>query len=620
MQATGQQQPNMPLQTYSVTRTPTSSCHPESFLEQFNDSSCHFMRSHSENTLTLPSVSNIRSLHCGGWLLEGASATYWLPQLPVSRKLDAHDHIINNGSTSLRNLDLNHTGLYLTLTPDPGQVIDTVLWQLTPQLLDELTNLAPIETQDHYLWGSHTLYQKPADLYLHLIHGRVYENRTSWPNHWKICSENDAHSLYVMFSGLERATGKQIYSLFKQQLIVSVLHRQSDDGGWYHGEWTDEFESHFRLHTSALHLLTDAYTEKPCPIVGESLGRGINFLAKRADHINKGLWFLHDSLEMSEQSMAKSPFKWLPSTAFGKSKSNMLVLNTQWDSTVVFDRAGHQLNNQQWIEDASSANNATLDVLTATPVEWLYKIAFRLITLSFIPTRSAAALPAWQRVLKRIGWKYLIPRFHQLKTFFPRVVMPGGFLDRALSLKGVSTAYQAINVMDMVRLQNRFPKMPLRPWIDQAVTFTYESGMWEQWAENSKNTYAYGFWAESLYHLCLLDCAPVYRQRLAETMRRMEHLGLGQAPSLMGANREATDPLTPKWSPSKLPAALRYADLSSTRGLEILILNCADTAQPFFPFDLAEGFTWHDQNHEQLPVGELTLQPNRWLLGTKGCN
>ncbi|MEZ0148374.1 MAG: hypothetical protein AB9Q19_03510 [Candidatus Reddybacter sp.] len=617
MQATGQQQPNMPPRAYSLTRTASSTCHTDTLLEQYNDASCHFMRCHSENTLKIPSINNIRSLHCGGWLLEGTSTSYWLPQLPVSRNLDAHGHILNQGSASLSSLALTQHGLELTLTPEPGHVIDTVLWKLSPQLLDELTKLAPIETQSYFLWGSHTLYQKPADLYLHLIHGWVYENRTSWPNHWKICSENDAHSLHVLFSGLERATGKQIYSLFKQQLLLSILHRQSNDGGWYHGEWTDDFESHFRLHTSALHLLTDAYTEKPCPIIRESLERGLNFLAERADRVDKGLWFLHDSLEMSEQSMTKSPFKWLPSEAFGKSRSNMLVLNTQWDSTVVFDRAGHQLKNQQWIENASSANNATNDVLSTKPVEWLYKIAFKLISLSFIPTRSAAALPAWQRVLKRIGWKYLIPRFHQLKTFFPRVIMPGGFLDRALSLKGVSTAYQAINVMDLVRLQKRFPEMELRTYIDQAVNFTYESGMWEQWAENPKASYAYGFWAESLYHLCLLDDSFIYRQRLAETMLRMEHLSLGQVPSLLGANHEVVDPLVHQSLTSTLPTGLRSADFSTSRAHEILLLNCTETDSNFSPVAFAEEFTWLDQNKNLLPVGEQILKPGHWLLGTR---
>ena len=97
-----------------------------------------------------------------------------------------------------------------------GWTLDAVVWKLDdPALIDELMELAPVETQGYFLLGSHTRYGQPADLYRHLIHGWVYEDRYAWPHKRRICSENDAHALHLIFSGLQHATGKRIYGLLK---------------------------------------------------------------------------------------------------------------------------------------------------------------------------------------------------------------------------------------------------------------------------------------------------------------------------------------------------------------------------------------------------------------------
>ncbi len=572
------------------------------------ENECRFLRFQAPGRHTFPGVVAVRTCPAGGWLLEGRDTCFWLPRMPVARRLDADGHILEEKPAPVAGIDLDAEGLILTLAPETGWVADLVAWRLTPGLRRELTELAPIETQAYFLWGSHTTYSRPADLYLHLIHGWVYENRASWPKHWKICSENDAHALYVLFSGLFRATGKGIYQLFKQQLIRSVLVRQADDGGWYHGEWTDRMESHFRLHTSALHLLQDAWEESGDTEVAEGLRRGAEFLLERADRLDKGIWFLHDSLELSESSMRESPFAWLPSRAFGKSVSNMLVLNSHWDTTVAIDRAA-ALSGDAWRETVAAANQATAQVLAARPAEWLYRPAFGLIALSFLPTEHAAALPLWQRALKRVGWKYLIPRFHHLKRRFPRLVMPGGYLDRALSLKGISTAYQAINVMDLVRLHARFPELNLRPLIDAAIDFTHRSGLWARWGEDRRTHYAYGFWAEALHRLALLDDDMGVRRRLAATLMRMETLRLGLPPGLLGGDRERGQPVGATFPP--MPAPLRIVDLSREGRPEYLVLNPAREPVAWVP-DTA-GLRWFDA--EGRPVAESILQPGRWWLG-----
>jgi len=577
--------------------------------DAFDGSECRFLRFQAPASHTFPGVAAVRTCPAGGWLLEGEDTSFWLPRLPVARRLDGDGHILEEKPAPVAGIDLDAEGLILTLAPEAGWVADLVVWRLTPGLRWELTELAPVETQSWFLWGSHTAYSRPADLYLHLIHGWVYENRANWPKYWKICSENDAHALYVLFSGLFRATGKGIYQLFKQQLIRSVLARQADDGGWYHGEWTDRMESHFRLHTSALHLLQDAWEESGDTEVAEALRRGAEFLLARADRLDEGIWFRHDSLELSEASMRQSPFAWLPSRAFGKSVANMLVLNSHWDTTVAIDRAAALPGGDAWREAVAAANRATAQVLAARPAEWLYRLAFGLIALSFLPTERAAALPLWRRALKRVGWKYLIPRFHHLKRRYPRLVMPGGYLDRALSLKGISTAYQAINVMDLVRLHARFPQMNLRPVIDAAIDFTHRSGLWERWGEDRRTRYAYGFWAEALHRLALLDDDMGVRRRLAATLMRMETLRLGLPPGLLGGDRERGQP--PGSALPQAPAPLRIVDLSREGRTEYLVLNPGREPVAWTPD--ASGLRWFDA--EGRPVAESVLQPGRWWLG-----
>lgn len=577
--------------------------------DAFEHARCRFLRFLTSGEYALPDVKRLHACPAGGWLLEGKEI-FWLPRLPVARRLDRHGHILAEQEIAVSSLELNEHGLAVSLAPSSDFVVDAVLWQLSPELQNELTQLYPMEMQAYFLWGSHTQYRKPADLYLHLIHGWVYENRATWPKYWKICSENDAHALYVLFSGLERATGKTLYRLFKQQLILSVLHRQAEDGGFYHGEWTDQMESHFRLVASAAHLLMDALEEYQDPVIKKALIKVTDFLSQQHDRLECGIWFLHDSLEKSQEGMRKSPFSWLPSRAFGKSESNMLVLNTHLDITIALARAAELLKLPDWQALLPKVNQVTLAVLTARPAEWLYRLVFGAIALSFLPTAQASSLPLWQRAIKRLGWKYAIPSFHYLKQLFPRLVMPGGYVDRALSLRGISTAYQAINVMDLARLQALFSELPLRLYIEAAVAFTFTSGLWQRWQEEEKSRYALGFWAEALRWMCLQNDDLYWRNRLAETMICLARLGLGQPPGLLGGSAKArVDPTN--WQARNIPPGIQVADLSNLNTQELLLVNPTDQSV-VFEGDL-RAWRWHDSTGNPISSISYILAPGQWM-------
>jgi hypothetical protein len=596
-----------------ATRQALATTSQEQLIDRLEEAECRFLRFLGPADYTLPEVSRMQACPAGGYLLEGQGTSFWIPRLPIARRLDKQGHILEETTVPILKLQLDAAGLSLTFAPPVGFVIDLVVWKLSFALKQELLDLAPIETQSYFLWGSHTCYAKPADLYLHLIHGWVYEDRAVWPKYWKICSENDAHALYVLFSGLERATGKTLYRLFKQQLVLAVLARQAEDGGFYHGEWTEGMESHLRLVTSGLHLLLDAFEASQAPELANAIVKTTQFLLQRADRLDCGLWFRHDSLELAESTMRQSPFPWRSCRAFGKSVSNMLVLNSHLDTTIAIARGASLLKVPEWQQAVAEANLATETLLAAAPADWLYRLIFGLIALSFLPTAQAAHLPLWQRALKRLGWKYLIPHFYQIKCRFPRLSMPGGYLDRALCLKGISPAYHAINFMDLVRLKARFPELNLQAYLDAAFAFTYRSGLWERWGEDERTRYAYGFWAEALHRLCLLEEALELRARLAETMYRLDTLGLGQAPGLLGGDYErgGVDPMALKLH--QLPASVRIAKLSTASRRQYLLLGTGQKPIELDLLALGPELTLSDAQGQTLGKRVL-LQPGQWVL------
>ena len=536
----------------------------------------------------------------------------------MRRKLDAQGHILFEARADIEGIEAAPNSLTFTIDQGKGS-LDVVIWRLDdPDLVLELASLNPLEQQAWYLWGSHTVYRRPADLYLHLIHGHVYENRTSWPHYWKICSENDAHALYVTLTGLMRATGKRIYGLLRTQLALSVIDRLGEDGAFRHGEWSKDMEAHYRLHASGMHLMMDHLAEHNDPTVAAALARATDFLAKRPDHTKLGAWFLHDDLELNPESMKKSPFTWKASQSLGKSPSNMLVLNTHLDTLVCLDRARGFSNEHSHADLIKSAALAVGKVLQLRPAETLYKVVYGIIYLTFLPSAKAASLPIHMRALKRIGWKWLAPRLHHLKTALPRLAMPGGYIDRAASIKGVSDAYQSINVMDLLRFLRRFPDEYVDKVTHEALAFTHSSGILEHWRESPKKEYALGFWAEALWHACSLYPDNNYRIWLADAMLALETMGMGLPPSLLGTNAEAIPPSDQHPCPIPAHTGLRIANLSRGDKYEILVVNATDSAiEMDWTKPPGKPVQWKDATGEKITV-DLNIPARSWLHGQTG--
>jgi hypothetical protein len=567
----------------------------------------------------------LQTAAAGGWLLmpaEEGGDSYWIPQPPMLRRFDKDGHILSHRKADIAGFDVSASSLEITLEVPAGHVLDLVVWRFPADeadFLQSLQQLGALERQRYFLWSSHTAYERPADLYLHLVHGLVYENHEVWPKYWRVCSELDAHALYLVLSGLERATGKRLYKLLKRQVVFSVIARQSEDGGWYHGEWTDGMESHYRLHTGGVLMLANYLEASGDPVVRQALERAVAFSASRTDKLKWGSWFLHDSLEQSLDTARLYPFRWIPSRAFGKSETNMLILNTHLDTAVSLERYRRVTGDQRYGSLVESANQTTRGILGERPADWLYKPLFRAIGLTYLPAAQGQALPLPARAMKRIAWKYLAPLLPAIKKRFPRLVMPDGFIDRSLSQVGLSYRYQPVNLMDLIRTRRIFDDASLDKVLEASFAFTQHSGIKARWKEmKGKEDDSLGFWAEALYHLCLANPALKHRAWLAEAMLDLEDNGLGLSPSLLGANAEAMSPEEQHPCPSPRDSRLRVANLSHGKHSELLVVNPTTQAIALeWEISPQNTISWQSPNRyeNQATAVSPEIPPRSWLRG-----
>jgi len=603
--------------------------------DEFADSNavCVFLRvlSGAVNvaSFTLAGEYQLQSCPAGGWVLQdlsGALPIYWIPDAPRLRDFDADGHIKHDRGAVLTGLSLTNDELGFDFAIEPECNLDLVIWRL-PSVAGEdtcgLFDLASLETQPWFVYASHTRYSRPADFYQHLVFGHVYGNVRNWPRYWKLCDELDAYGLYLIASGLERATNKSLYRLFKQQLVFSVIERQADDGGWYHGEWTDRMESHYRLVNGAI-LMLAAYLEvDDDDRVRTALRKAVNFLIERAQRIDAGLWFVHDSLEGNQEGMSHYPFAWSYSTALGKLPSNMLILNTHLDTTVALDRYQQVTGDHCHAAALESACGAASAVLGLRGGETLYRVLFRLLDLTLLTKDQAMRLPLPLRALKRLGWKYLAPQLHHIKARLPRLVMPNGFIDRALCQKGYSTRYQSVHVWDLVRYLRRFPDESLAALLRRSAEYSHLGPIRAHWKEAPERQDALGFWVEALYHLCLFAPDLQYRGWLAEAIMDVLDVGLGLPPSLLGCNPEAVPHAESSACPSPTDARLRVANLSLQGHAEILVVNpTSEVLALSWEHPPAIEFAWSDQDGATLRMtgAPFSIPPRGWILGVAAAS
>jgi hypothetical protein len=565
----------------------------------------------------------LQSCPSGGWLVKSAnkeSFSYWIPQSPMLRTIDSHRRIRSEKPATIVGVSTSSADTAIEIAVPADANLDCAVWRLPldeSDIIAELERPLVLEMQTVFMWGSHTAFSGPADVYRYLVHGHVYENRFEWRYKWKVCAENEAYSVYLTLQGLELATGKRLYALLKRQILFSVVARQSEDGGWHHGEWSDFMESHYRLHNGALLLLEAACEEGAGDLVHAALGKAAAYTARHTDNTSLGLWFLHDSLEEDLDLLHKSGSRLIPSRVLGKSPATKLILNTHLDAIVALDRYREVTGDDQYSKHIASARGMTRALLALRPAEALYRVVFWAVGLALLPASEAQRLPLALRAARRVAREYLLPRLHKIKRKFPRMVMPGGLIERHLAMPHFDVNYQTVNIMDLVRLWRRFPDEDFAGIVQAAVKVVRDTSLLKHWTE-SKQRQALGYWLEALYQLCTFIPAPEYRQYLAEGILIAEDLGIGLPPSLLGANPEVVRPEHRMPCPSPADSRIRVANLSCRGVSEIVVVNCsADEIQLLWEDEPRPELSWGTVSGKTVTGGALPIliPPRSWLLG-----
>ncbi|GAO34883.1 hypothetical protein SCT_0263 [Sulfuricella sp. T08] len=619
---------NEVLRLRDMSRFHKTNTHFEIFRDDFADAGaqCIFLRADANDAnnqvrVTVEGSYRMIASPAGGWLLHshGNGPTYWIPRAPMTRTLDKLARIVSEQTASLINMDLEPSGISATFSVPRGQILDLTIWRFnagTARWLDELGRTMVIEKQPYFVYASHTVCSSLADFYLHLVHGHVYGNHWAWPNKLKICDELDAYALYLIANGLERATEKKLYGLLRRQIVASVIARQEPDGGFRHGEWTDLFESHNRLINGAIQLLAAELERAPDPTLQQALASATSYIARQMDQTEIGAWLLHDSLETSEEGMRLYPSPWSPSTWLGKSRTNLMILNTHMDGILALDRYREVSHDDSHSNVVASARDMMKTVLAYRPAEWLYRPLMKLMALTVLPKTKQEALSLPARALKRITWKYLMPRFHWLMNIAPRFIMPDGFVARSIGQHGYSHRYQAVHVMDIARYRHSFNTDELDDALKQAVAFVVNSHITKFWRENLSSRDSLPFWAEGLYLLCLDDPAPRFRKLLAEAMRDIHESGLGLPPSLLGACPEAVPPNEQHPTPSPRDARIWIANLSQGSNYEWLAVNISRDEVPLqFNNNVGKNVIWQENSGTHQHNAGM-LAPLQWVMGS----
>lgn len=604
-------------------------------LDNFPDTagvSCCFIRipSMAQSVHFVAQGANrIESCPSGGWVLKPGNTalpSYWIPQPPQARKLDSQGRILSEEKAAITSFNISPENLSIKVEIPKDMVLDLTIWLFPAEDSDihsALNQLNTLEKQPVFLWTSQTRYRLPADMYLYMVHGHVYVDRFIWPRMWKICSELDAYGLYIVMSGLELSTGKVIYSLLKRQLLFSVIVRQAADGGWHHGEWTDLMESHYRFHNGAMLLLQAALRERPDEVVSKSLARAAHYISCHTDDTELGLWFLHDSLEedadMMRELCRQTGSTWIPARTLGKSPTNKLILNTHLDSIVTLEQYRKVSGDTQYVEQVSSALAATRGLLGLRPAEHLYRAMYRAIQLTLLPKAEAERLPVLVRATKRLTWKHLIPQLlPRVKRLYPRLVMPGGYIERHLSMPHYDINYHPVNVMDLVRLWRCFPEENLDQIIKEAVEAVADSSILKLWAESKPRHFSVVVWVDALYQLCTLKQDVVYRNLLAEGIITIVDAGLGLPPSLLGADTEAVKITERVACPSPVDKHLQVANLSCNGHIEILVINPSGKDRKLqWDGNTNLALSWTNADGSPLPADDTSpsIHSRKWITG-----
>jgi len=402
------------------------------------------------------------------------STFLWIPKDPVSRLYDNNGRI-ETATQATFQANSNTDGIRLSLTGSPGRKVEFSVLIFTKNIesfTKEILDHDPIElrkvTRSDWFY-----YEGAKSVWDYFINGTFFSSRhkvhkRAWPG------QNIPYVLYHYLDFLSRQTEKQIYRLLCDLIAYSVMLSLPDDGRWRHGIWTDIAETHAAHQAAGIHLLLSHYQRTAAKIFLKKAALAADYLISIADDLAEDqTWFLHDTLETNPADAALF-YNLFPSTAFGKTTSNTLCINTHIATLTALHRLNQLSPAEKYSTYFEKGVSALKKILQANPCSFLFWSIYRLRDLLMrlcTKTENKLAkklLKAWTLTLIR----HLLPF---LKKRFPRLLMPNGFIERDLSHSALSGFYHFRNLEDILILYNLTRADWLLEIVTKSVKYTVDS-------------------------------------------------------------------------------------------------------------------------------------------------
>lgn len=447
------------------------------------DASIHYLRLSGPNQLPTAQIAEnlavaevLRTSDFGivirSWNDDGIQQTLWFPVQPGTVSFAPDGRMTPISASQAAFVWEFYPNVRLTLRhgldTDHVAVVPYVSFNDAKGLFfEELQTLDPVE-QILYRKSNWFNVRTPNDLWSYLIDGSVYDPRSLEGINKRFKCQQCAYAWWNLLGFLHRETRKTVYTILQDEISYSILLDMSVNGEWGHGFWSDIIETHTRFHLDGVHLLLSQYEKTGEVQWLQAAERGMDFVFERlTDDLDDGaIWFLHDTIEHCNENKPNR-FK---SSLFGKSPGNTLCINTHVQTLTVL----HRLK-------SLSPKNATYRDMFDKGVRALRR------ALEYQPARALYGPLMWwvqgnilrrcssSRIERGIGALELeiIRRFYwSLCSRFPRLVQPGGLIERDLTLSMVSDSYHVVNLKDLLTLYQQEPLPWLRPYLIEGIQFT----------------------------------------------------------------------------------------------------------------------------------------------------
>jgi len=400
---------------------------------------------------------------------EDREYTIWLPPGADKCRFDKYKRIEKNNSQRIPSQAEVFPRICLKIKrPESfGEVVTfayVVYDDPTGQFYQELAHLQDVERR-HYMKSEWFSVRAPSDVWKYLLDGSIYDPRADKRIGKRFKCQQCAYSLWSYFGFLNLETGKQVYDIMQDEIAFSVLKDMGSNGEWGHGFWSDDIETHARFHLDGLHLLISQYEKTQEPMWLKAVERGVSFLSLNLmEQLDNGsLWFLHDTIEYLDK---RCHFK---STLFGKSIGNSLCINTHVQAlTVLFRLRQYHSEKHNYAEMFERGLRSLRRVLACKSGEPFFKVLVPWIVRNITWTDCNSNVG---RVVRALEASLLRGLYWQLRRQFPRIVQPGGFTERDLTLAFFSHSYHVSNMKDFLTLYQQEPIPWLRDYIEDGIKF-----------------------------------------------------------------------------------------------------------------------------------------------------